>query len=303
MLNLEPDPRTRMTRDFGYSIVRPAAALARYVDYFWTLNDAPSHAKERVVPSGTTELVVNLHEDQFQIQRLERATFETSRFRGILVSGAYREPFVVETRAHASILGVHFKPGGASTLLGVAADALADTHVDLDALWGGKAAELRDRVCSAADTARRFRILEGFMLARLSRSRPVRDEIAVAVRRLNDPKVEIGKVAKELGLSHRRFIALFSEQIGMTPKRYAMVRRFQRALESAMKPGAPAWAMIALECGYVDQAHLCKDWLDFTGFSPAEFLRLRGVRVKDFHVAVPDQAEVKILQSASARGS
>jgi hypothetical protein len=56
----------------------------------------------------------------------------------------------------------------------------------------------------------------------------------------------------------------------------------------AMDLGAPAWAKVALDCGYFDQAHLCHDWVEFTGFSPVEFLRLRNVRVKDNHVAVPD---------------
>ena len=75
------------------------------------------------------------------------------RFRGALVSGPYGRAFAVETRAHASIVGVHFKPGGAAGVLGVPAAELADVHVELEALWGRRAVELRDRL-SARRTPR-----------------------------------------------------------------------------------------------------------------------------------------------------
>jgi hypothetical protein len=66
------------------------------------------------------------------------------------------------------------------------------------------------------------------------------------------------------------------------------VRRFQRALGRLSGEGAPEWAQLALDCGHFDQAHLCRDWAEFTGLSPAEFHRLRSVPVKDNHVALPE---------------
>jgi AraC-like DNA-binding protein len=273
---------------FGYSTQAPPPPLAGLVDYFWALSDAPSHSKERVIPSGTLELVINLHEDEFRIHGPIGTGAEPARFRGAVVSGAYGSGFVVETRAHASILGVHFKPGGAAAFLGVPPGTLADAHVELETLWGRRAHELRERLCSAVDTAQRFRILNQSLVERLSRSPGVRGEVAVGLARLGAPGVLIGEVAEQVQLSHRRFIELFTEQVGMTPKRYSMVCRFQRALQLATESGAATWAQIALACGYSDQAHLCHDWVEFTGFSPAEFLRLRNVRVKDHHLAVPE---------------
>jgi AraC-like DNA-binding protein len=68
-----------------------------------------------------------------------------------------------------------------------------------------------------------------------------------------------------------------------------MVRRFQRALALAARSQTPGWSRIAAECGYYDQAHLCRDWQDLTGLSPQEFIGQRGLAVKDNHVAVPDE--------------
>jgi transcriptional regulator GlxA family with amidase domain len=72
----------------------------------------------------------------------------------------------------------------------------------------------------------------------------------------------------------------------MTPKRYARVRRFQRALSLATTSPSPAWAQIAIECGYYDQAHLCREWAEFTGLSTSDWLALRRTPVKENHVAL-----------------
>ena len=105
---------------------------------------------------------------------------------------------------------------------------------------------------------------------------------------LADAPSQVGAIARQVELSHRRFLQLFTETVGMTPKRYARVRRFQSALGRLGGDGAPSWTRIALDCGYFDQAHLCRDWTEFTGLSPAGFARLRSVPVKDNHVALPE---------------
>ena len=270
-----------------FSIHAPPAPLAGPVGYLWSLADTPSHARERVIPSGTVEIVFNLQEDAFRIQR-PGAGEEAARFGGAIVSGPYGRAFGVETRAHASIVGVHLEPGGAASVLGVPARDLADRHVALEDLWGRSARELRERLCAAKEPRQRFRILEEALIARLSPRSPMRGEVEYGLGRLGVPGVEVGAVAREVQLSHRRFIQLFTERVGMTPKRYARVRRFQRALDRVDGDGAPEWARVALDCGYFDQAHLCRDWTEFTGLSPAEFVRLRSVPVKDNHVALPD---------------
>lgn len=98
----------------------PAAPLSAFVANLWSLSDAPSHAKERILPSGTLELVVNLSEDEFRVYDTT-AGEGFQRFSGAMVSGAYDSYFVIDTAAHASIIGVHFKveagPGGKQILI------------------------------------------------------------------------------------------------------------------------------------------------------------------------------------------
>lgn len=265
---------------------RPGPLLGAFVDCLWLQTGAPRHARERIVPSGTVELVFNLHADEFRIY--EPLTGTERRFRGAIASGCYSKAFEFDTRAHVLAIGVHFKPGGAASVLGAPPGELADAHVSLDDLWGQGVSELRERLCAAADSGQRFDFLEAALIERIRGRGPRRPAVGAGLAELEQAGVEVASVAEMCGLSRRRFIEVFTEDVGMTPKRYARVRRFQRALALASRSPSPAWARLALETGYFDQAHLCRDWAAFTGMSPSEYLKWRSIRVKENHVALPD---------------
>jgi hypothetical protein len=93
------------------------------------------HSKERIIPSGTIELVINLRENEFRIYD-PRHPMRCKRFSGAIVSGTYEGAFVIDVEQHALAIGVHFRPGGAFPFLGVSANELADMHIDLETLWG-----------------------------------------------------------------------------------------------------------------------------------------------------------------------
>src|SRR5690242_10934022 len=103
-------------------------ALAPHVEYLWSLRDLPGHTSERVLPTGTLELVINLAHDAFRI----RSDAGVVRLSGALVSGAYQRYFAIDTHDHADVIGVHFKAGGAWPFLGIAAGELADRHCNLE---------------------------------------------------------------------------------------------------------------------------------------------------------------------------
>jgi AraC-like DNA-binding protein len=276
-----------------YRAYRPGPPLADFVEYLWALRDVPAHSTERIVPSGTLELVVNLHEDALRIYDPDDRRWR--RYSGAVVSGAYRRFFVIDARDHASIVGVHFRPGGAWAFLGVPPGELADRHIDLAMLWGHSAVELRERMCAAANSAERFALLEHALRSRLVDCRPGHPAVPYALGQLARPGVTIGEVAADVQLSRRRFIQVFTTEVGMTPKRFSRVLRFQSVSELARRIEAPDWARLARTCGYFDQSHLINDVTEFTGASPRQ-LGPASEEVKELHLAVPDQ--VKILQDA-----
>jgi AraC-like DNA-binding protein len=262
----------------------PAAPLSAFVANLWALSDAPAHAKERIVPSGTLELVINLNEDEFRIYGAD-AGAPCRRFSGAIVSGAYDGFFVIDTAEHASVIGVHFKPSGALPFLGLPPGDLSRSHVDLEALWGASARQLREMLCGARTTAQRFQILESALVARLTR--PVRQHPAVqlALEQLARG-TSVRDIVTQVALSHRRFIELFSAEVGITPKLFGRIQRFQRASALSRGQAVLDWSNLAAECGYFDQSHLIRDFTAFSGFSPDSFLRHARAPVKDNHLAL-----------------
>jgi AraC-like DNA-binding protein len=266
----------------------PAPRLGAFIERFWLCSDAPPHRRERILPSGTIELVVNLWDDEIRIDDPAQPD-GCRRYSGAVVSGAYSEPFVIDPLQHASILGVHFRPGGAFPFLGLPAGELADAHVDLETLWGPRAAELRERLCAAGRPAERFSLIEEALLSRL-RGLPARPARHGAVREALDvfertgTEARVREVARHVGLSQRRFIQVFAAEVGLRPKLYSRIRRFQRARALVPKWAAPDWARVAVDCGYFDQSHLIRDFLAFSGLSPADYLRQRSESVLPNHL-------------------
>ena len=100
----------------------------------------------------------------------------------------------------------------------------------------------------------------------------------------NEASARVRDVARRVGLSQRRFIQVFAAEVGLTPKLYGRVRRFQRALALVKGVPAPGWAQLAVECGYFDQSHLIHDFRAFAGLTPEEYLRRRSEHVLHNHV-------------------
>jgi transcriptional regulator GlxA family with amidase domain len=165
------------------------------------------------------------------------------------------------------------------------ADELVDTHSDLETLWARSAVELRERLCAVTTPAERFRVLESALIARLRQVPERRGAVRRALEQLERPGTRVLEVANRVGLSHRHFIQVFTHPIGMTPKLYCRVRRFQRASALARGAAAPQWTQLSLDCGYFDQSHMLRDFRAFTGLSPEDSRRHRSVN--DHHVALP----------------
>jgi AraC-like DNA-binding protein len=265
----------------------PGPTLSDFVELFWLYEgNAPPHAKERVLPTGTVELVVNLRDGPLRVYD-GRDIDRFQSHRGPLVCGPQSESFVIDTAPQASILGVHFRPGGAFPFFGLPAGELCGAHVALDALRGSEAGELRDRLIDTATPAARFRILERSLLSWVTRPLARHPAVAFALGEfLRVPHARtIGEMADRVGFSQRRFIQVFRDEVGLTPKRFCRVRRFQEVLR-LVGGGRPVdWAAVALACGYCDQAHLIGDFRDFSGLSPTAYLARRGEHQN--HVPLP----------------
>ncbi len=256
-----------------YRSYMPAAPLSEFIERIWQCSDVPSVQPVRILPTGALELVINLSEDALRTYDSLEAD-RSEHYAGAVVAGAYKECLLIDPMHRAAIMGVHFKPGGAFPFLGAPADELTGMHVGLDALWGSAAADLRERLCAASFDGR-FSLLE-VMLAERLRTRTERHRAVPAALRLftqSGGSTRVRDVARSIGLSQRQFIQVFASEVGLTPKVFCRVLRFQKARSLLHDGNARDWADLAVDCGYFDQSHLIHDFQAFAGLTPANYLR------------------------------
>ena len=252
----------------------PKPPLSNFVELFWFYDGFPkrAHQKERLMPDGSVELVINLREDEARIY--DRENFDKcERLPGALLCGPHSNFFVIDTEEQGSVIGIHFKPGGAFPFFKLPADELHNLHVSLEDLWGRAAGLLRQRLLEAPTPEMKFQVLEEVLLAQafkpLERHRAVNFALGL-FRNIHIPA--IADVSDQIGISSRRFIQVFSNEVGLTPKLFCRVRRFQRVLASIRTGAEFDWVDLAASCGYFDQAHFIHDFKAFSGINPTTYV-------------------------------
>ncbi|MET8799852.1 helix-turn-helix domain-containing protein [Nocardia sp. NPDC004568] len=193
---------------------------------------------------------------------------ELTAFVAGCASGAMRingaRPACVEAR---------LSPIQAYSLLGVAPAELEGTVVDLTELWGSRAGLLQERLAAAVTWEQRFALTEAFLAGRDDPTRAMDPEVAVSWQRIvtSRGQIRVGELAEACGWSRKRLWARFHAQVGLTPKRAAMLVRFRHAVDGLVAGGSAA--DIAASCGYTDQSHLGRDMSSFVGVTPATLTR------------------------------
>jgi AraC-like DNA-binding protein len=190
------------------------------------------------------------------------------------VSGARGSAFTVDGECAPSYLQTAIAPLAAFTLLGVPIERIGHEYVDVVDVFGAEGRRLAERVRDAATWRRRFALLDEFLLGRLQDGPRPAPETARAWQRIVGSRgaARIGDIAREVGWSHRRLIAAFRHQVGLTPKTAARLVRFEAMLADVRAGGPVRWERAAADAGYADQAHLTREFRSFTGTTPTLWL-------------------------------
>lgn len=242
---------------------RPGPPLSDFVDLLWYWDGyMPAHAAERLLPTGTIELVMNLDAGPPGF------------------AGARSEYFTIPTTAMRRVIGAHFHPGGAFPFLGMPAGELQDTDMTLDDPL------LREAILEAPTPEGRLGVLERALLARL-RGRERHPAVRFAVGELRRIP-SVATVTEQIGMSVRRFSDVFRDEVGLTPKVYGRVMRFQSVVQRVWTLHDVDWTDVALACGYYDQAHFNHDFRAFSGLTPTQYLASRGEHLNHVPILTSD---------------
>ncbi len=256
-----------------YVTRQPAPPLHEFVEAVWyCARPASSHRYERILPYGCVEIVIALRHDRFPPDGTHPDSLPPA-----VVSGVYDQSIVIDSSTLEGIAGIQFRPGGARQFLGVPVDETRNRQISLECLWGRNASRVRERLLEAKTPASKLDVLEAALRA-ANPANPVHPAVEYALKHFCRQAGErsIAAVTAEVGYSPRRFIEIFSEEVGLTPKLFCRVRRFRQALEQLRAGHSPSWAALAADCGYFDQAHLNRDFRAFAGMTPGEYLASPG---------------------------
>ena len=266
---------------------RPGPPLDGFVQTLWVFEgEAQPLSKERALPDGCALLIVNLDEDCTRIYNRHDFGLRQS-FNGCALVGPQTEYNIIDNQ-RTSMAGVHFRPGGLLPFFSPPADEVQGMQLPLDVLWGRLAGELRERLLEVSTAQERLGVLEQTLLGRIRRPLARHPAVAYALEQFRNGAHarSIGEVTDKTGLSPRRFIEVFRREVGLTPKLFCRVRRFQRALQSAAAGKTVEWTDVALEAGYFDQAHFIHDFRGFSGINPSTYAESRPLFPN--HVPLPD---------------
>ena len=254
----------------------PAPPLDRFIDDVYCLTGVPYHRRMTVPPMPSAHLFVNLG-DPVRLRdsdpSVAPAVFTDGWFMGV-----WTRRFLVEYPARVRLVGVHFKPWGISPFVDVPATELRDRWVPVDAVWRRSLDRIRNQLGELTSATATLRAVEDELRSRLAEAPPRGlDVVRYTGGRLASAHgaVPVGALTEAAGVSTNHLATQFKSHVGVTPKRVARIYRFARLILSVDALGPVDWAELAHAAGYFDQAHFGKEFKDFTGHTPTEYLDLR----------------------------
>jgi AraC-like DNA-binding protein len=253
-----PAPAWTMCPDVG-GAAHPQlrALLARdYAGYI----DGPPHPD--VVAPATVSITVILN------------LKDSPRFPLEVLGGAHTTAWAPRGVCPTDYVELWLEPLGAYRLLGMPIDALSGRLLDLTDVLGADSRRLADQLRDTPTWRGRFGLLDEYLLRRAQNGPDPAPEVTWTWQRLlaTGGKAPIGRLAGEVGWSHKHLITKFRQQIGLPPKTAARLVRFDAVWRHLAEQPPARWDEIAAHSGYADQAHLIRDFRQFTGATPTAFL-------------------------------
>jgi AraC-like DNA-binding protein len=251
----------------------PRFPLNQFIElfiYFEGIQHA--HNVDRFLPNGDTEILIDFHDTPQHIYDNDSLK-EIQACHHVWASGVRTEPITIPAGSNAAMMVISFKKGMAYPFFPFPMNEISDSVVDADLIWGIELAVLRERLLETKGISSRFEIVEDFLIGKF-RSRFIANEcVAFAVDEMTarPGALSIAAMNRKIGYSQKHFTSMFASHVGVTPKAYLKIMRFQKAVNEIEAQTDIDWSSIALECGFYDQSHFINDFKLFSGFTPEAY--------------------------------
>ena len=257
-----------------FLLAPPPPDLIGIVEAFWISRGRITFIYEKILPQDNVELMFNLYRP-FGVPNRRPAD---RSFRRAWIAGMQQEWLTVVPRYAPTepsyLVSARLPPLGAYRVLDLPLGEIAHDVIESDDALGAEVNRVHERIGNMADPGLQLAILCDFVRSRLARSRArLHADARIAVGALAESHggARIEDLCRSLGVSRKHLGSLFRAHVGLTPKVYARMFRFRRAVDLVQKGRRLDWSRVAMASGYYDQAHFNREFREFAGMTPSEF--------------------------------
>ena len=260
---------------------RPASALRPFVKYYYQVEASfTTLVALQPVPARSPEILEFMFATPYMVQRLHHGT--VARCADVALVGAKTHRHVnLYMRDRVDAFTIAFQPGGLMALFGIPSCELTDGDCDARDAIGPDIQSFREQLAGKATIADRARIADDYLCARLAQWRGI-SRIVLAARLLHrcHGSIQTARLADRAGLGVRQFERRFVREIGMPPKLYARIVRFESALRLKSMNPACRWTDVACWLGYCDHMHMIHDFRRLSDSTPSGIIDQLDMFVK-----------------------
>lgn len=249
--------------------------LDRYIEsVFHFKGFMPDHSIERVVPTGHVFIIFEL--DGYPRHTYHNESLEPqATFTKAWISGAHQNHIVISAHESSEMFVIQFKPFGAYPFLHQPIQNLSDQVLPVEQVVGHELLDLRERILPLASSAEKFELANTWLNKRFdSQNTPPQELLELLQQLQSEPTLKYKEIVGSYSNTQKHMIDQFKKYIGLSPKTYQRIVRFNDILQRIQQQDHITWSEIAYQCGFSDQSHFIKEFRHFSGFNPKEFIDL-----------------------------
>lgn len=259
--------------------IPPYPLISFIKSIFYIEGFEPTHRIDRLLPDGNTEMIIDLTDepkyiyDNDTLQVIQSCQYAW-------VSGMRTKPISIPS-SNTKMLVVNFHKGKAFPYYPFPAHEITDYILDAELIFGKRILEFREQLLGSNSIQKIFEQLDQFFLKLLLGNSDIGIEtkcVDFAIQEiLKQPDTsQLKNLSNKIGYSQKHFISLFKKQVGITPKNFQKIIRFQKAIQDIDATQELDWGTISYDCGYYDQAHFINDFKKFSGFTPKTYFKKKA---------------------------
>ena len=258
-----------------YQFIKPSNILEPFIKHYWVLEERKPKGicLPRIYPTGFTELILHYGDKYLHIDQHKNST-EQPRFYFTGQSNSY---YGISPTGAIGFIAITFKPDAAKLFFKIPVSELENKFVALEDILGNPMKELEYKLQIAKNYVERIRIIEKFLIKQLNELyTEYYKRINYSINKINQNKglISVESLAQHACLSTKQFNRTFTDYVGMKPKQFTRIVRFQNAIYNQQTKSIKNLTELAYKCGYFDQAHFTNDFKSLTGYSPKEFFKM-----------------------------